>query len=386
MDLEAAVVQQVKQGKVVIPPYPDAAMKVTQLLALPDWSVQALVDVLKLDAVLAGALLKLANSAAYAREGTVTELSIAVMRLGAQELKSLAVASGVGQLAAVRGPLASLRRRAWQEAIISARICEELAHVAHDAREESFLAGLLHDIGRLLAIGCFEAVLAAQPNLPARTEEAWWELVEKFHLELGLVLAHEWKLPELFERVIAEHHDPRPSWLAVVHRVKAADTIVGLLRAQVHLTAAELQLHVGLTAAEAGHLAARLPTMPELAMALSPVSIAAEPPSKVVPRAVVLPPVAPEPKRVEVAGVQRTPVVCFVVGAAKDALIVASPEPMRENLLVKVAFDGVAFSARVKASAGQQACTATLAPFALPTAVFKQWQAFVDRCQASAAA
>ncbi len=378
MTLEGAVVRQVKAGTVALPPYPDAAMKVGQLLALPDWSVQALVDVLKNDAVLAGTLLRLANSAAHARGGVVTELSVAVVRLGAEELRSLALASGVGQLASVRGPLASLRRRAWHEAIVCARICEELACVARASREESFLAGLLHDIGRLLAIGCFEAELAAHPAEPARTEEAWWALVEQFHLELGLVLAAQWQLPELFERVIAEHHEMRGDAGALVQRVKAADTIVGLMQAQVHLTAAELQLHVGLSTTEAEWVGSRLPQIPDFVMALAPPPVGADAASKVAAAPAAAPPRIPASSRVEVLGASRGPLSCVVVGAARNELIVSSPEPLRENLLVKVVFDRLEFSARVKACVGQLASTATLAPFALPIEMFKKWKAFVE--------
>lgn len=382
MDFEQAVVELVRQGKVRIPPMPEAAMRLAAELARSTWTVDDLVAVLKTDQVLAAGLLRLANASAYARGEPVTELSVAVVRIGAQDLHRLALTSGLQQLAVTNGPLVSLRRRAWRGALASAMVCERLAALANDKAEESYVAGLLHDIGRLLAITCLETVLLAHPEEQPRDEAEWWALVENLHVELGLVLVTHWRLPALFEQVISGHHRAEAELTPLLRRVHAADIIVELLERKSHLTLVDLEHHTRLPHAECEALAALLPMIPEFTRAFSFGAKGPDVVSKVTPVPIAA---APKPLEVpvEISRLGGGPVRCTLVAAQDSSLTVESPEPVSVGDLVAVQLmDELDFSFCAKvgsARRGPKGYRAVLAPYALTRALHQRWVEFVAK-------
>jgi putative nucleotidyltransferase with HDIG domain len=235
LDLDQAIVELVSREAVKVPPYPAVAMKVEQVLRRQDYGLDELARLVAADQVLAADTLRCANSAFYARGAPATTIGQAVSRIGAKELARLAVASGLGVHARAPGPLAPLKRGVWLEALASAAIAQELAGPRKLSADEAFVCGLLHDFGKVIAITCIEEVLARHPGEGARPAEAWWAVVDRFHVELGLVLAAKWSLPQLVSDVISLHHaedlagagEPR-----LVELIATTDRLVELLRAR----------------------------------------------------------------------------------------------------------------------------------------------------------
>jgi putative nucleotidyltransferase with HDIG domain len=242
-DLDGLIVDHVRRGAVKVPPYPAVALRVEQLVRREDYAIDDLASLVASDQALAVAALRCANSSFYSRGTEATSLRQAIGRIGAKEVVRLALATSLGTQARGAGPLATLRRRAWLESLAAAGLCQELAGGRGVPRDEAFLCGLLHDFGKVVAIGCLEDILAAHPELERRDADAWAETVERYHVELGLVLATEWRLPELVVDVLSRHHDdahPGAVDARVVELVQAADAIVALLDAQASVDAAAL--------------------------------------------------------------------------------------------------------------------------------------------------
>jgi HD-like signal output (HDOD) protein len=207
-DLEALVVDLIKRDGVNIPPYPAVAMRLQRLVGGEDYGVDDIQRVIGGDPVLAATILRYANSAAFRGITPASTLESAIARIGTNEVCKIALATSVGAHAIVTGCLSSLRRRYWRVAMTCAMLCRSLAYWRKGNSEEAFICGLLHDFGQVVATACFEEVIARTRDARVLPESVWASCVDRFHVELGLVIAARWNLPPLICGVISSHHTP----------------------------------------------------------------------------------------------------------------------------------------------------------------------------------
>ncbi len=231
LDLDAAIVDLMSRGVVRVPPYPAVAMKVQQLVRRQSYGLDELTKLVASDQALAADALRCANSAFYSRGSPVTSLGAAITRIGAKEVVRLALASGLALQARKPGPLGALKRRVWLEALASAALAVELARKRRVAPEEAFICALLHDFGKMVAVACIEEVLEGERTARPRPIEEWVEVIERYHVELGLVLAAQWELPENVSDAMSLHHGDASGAgaPAMVELMKAIDQVVALL-------------------------------------------------------------------------------------------------------------------------------------------------------------
>lgn len=296
MELGDMLAEAVRKDSIRVPPYPMTAMKLQQVLSKSDYAQSDLVNAMRTDAVFTGNLLRLANSPFYRRGEAVTSLQVAVGRIGAKELTRLAMAATVTQASSGAGPLAQLRRGLWRQSLSAALVTEALSKVDGADGGEGFVAGLLHDVGKLLVVGSIEDAIAkgASPDSAAIARA-----LESQHLALGRVLAARWQLPEALVTVITRHHeDPLPDPLT--KRVALADRIVDALEQQATLTTNDLSALTGLAAPACEALAQMLPGIPATITAFEAESVEPEP-SSTGAFTTPLPTMAPKPGLREVA-------------------------------------------------------------------------------------
>ncbi|MBM4783034.1 MAG: HDOD domain-containing protein [Archangiaceae bacterium] len=296
MELGDMLAEAVRKDSIRVPPYPMTAMKLQQVLSKSDYAQSDLVNAMRTDAVFTGNLLRLANSPFYRRGEAVTSLQVAVGRIGAKELTRLAMAATVTQASSGAGPLAQLRRGLWRQSLSAALVTEALSKVDGADGGEGFVAGLLHDVGKLLVVGSIEDAIAkgASPDSAAIARA-----LESQHLALGRVLAARWQLPEALVTVITRHHeDPLPD--ALTKRVALADRIVDALEQQATLTTNDLSALTGLAAPACEALAQMLPGIPATITAFETESVEPEP-SSTGAFTTPLPAMAPKPGLREVA-------------------------------------------------------------------------------------
>jgi HD-like signal output (HDOD) protein len=387
-DLDQAIVDLVARGAVKVPPYPAVAFRIDALLRTGDYGLDDLALLVSSDQVLAADVLRCANSAAYARGTQATSVKQAVGRIGAKDVAALALASGLGAHATAPGQLASLRRRAWLDALASALLCQALAPRRKLAPDVAFAAGLLHDFGRVVVIACLEEILAGQ-RAAARPEAAWAEVIDRYHVELGIVMAARWELPPLLADVISMHHGDPGSAAdpALVDVVAAADEVVALLGERVALPAEDLGLAALVATAEHPAIEDALRALPafiasfETPEALRPAGtslVARDPP----PRRE-----APPPPDYQVSLSLGGKVHAYrILGVASTHLMVSGAQPVPENMLMqmKVAcappLEGFA---SVKLAWPEGDGTAMLVqPYALSGNALARWKALVAEAAA----
>ncbi|HET6437762.1 MAG TPA: HDOD domain-containing protein [Anaeromyxobacter sp.] len=234
----------VSKHKVKVPPYPAVAFRIEAVVRGGNYGLDELAKLVSSDQVLAADVLRCANSALYARGSPVASVKQAVGRIGARDVARLALASGLGAHALAKGRLSSVRRRIWLDALASALLCQDLARVRRLPPDVAFAAGLLHDFGKVVTIACIEELLQNRNDVAPKTEAEWNDIMDRYHLELGVVMAARWDLPPVIADAISLHHSAEVTAASeplIVNTVMVVDRVVALLAEHTRLGAEELK-------------------------------------------------------------------------------------------------------------------------------------------------
>ncbi|MFH1844449.1 MAG: HDOD domain-containing protein [bacterium] len=197
-----------------LPAMPHVASKVLELSSDPNSSAQQLQQVIADDQAMAARILKIANSAMYACSRKIKTLTEAIVMLGFNSIRSLVITSASRNLYLSSGKRMGLKERLlWEHSIGVAFGCRLLVQDRYpQLAEEAFLAGLMHDIGKLVlnhqAAEQFDEIVQIVYNENRMFVETEQELLGFDHTQVGALLVNKWKLSPLMEASIAHHHDP----------------------------------------------------------------------------------------------------------------------------------------------------------------------------------
>lgn len=192
--------KELSSGRVELPSFPDAAARVQQVLSDPAVTSERIARVIGADAGLAGRLLTMANSALLHRGNEpVTDLKVAITRIGHDNIRTAALAYANAQLQRAPG-LAHIRPQleaCWRDGIRVASLAHSLAKETRCVRtDEAMLTGLLHNIGKLYIIARAPKNPEAAPAMDAAVMQEWYP-------NIGKALAENWKLPDEISGAIA---------------------------------------------------------------------------------------------------------------------------------------------------------------------------------------
>jgi HD-like signal output (HDOD) protein len=225
--LTARVRNLIESGRISIPPLPELVNRLQVLLDdEARTSAKRIADLIYSEPAVAATVLKLANSAAFGGLQRISDLSQAIARLGFRQVTSVITTLVHRGHVHSGDPLkAALLRTLWGHAVSTALASKHLAELTGADPEESYVAGLLHDTGKLL-------VLKGVDHLEKRgrnghiTPVVLDELMTLLHTELGHKILLSWHLPQPICEVALHHHDQdlEPTESLIV-RVQAADAI-----------------------------------------------------------------------------------------------------------------------------------------------------------------
>ncbi|MFT5697505.1 MAG: HD-like signal output (HDOD) protein [Desulforhopalus sp.] len=185
--------------------------KVMEICSRTDASPNELNKVISLDPVLTGQVLKLINSAYYSLVNKVTSLTRAITMLGMNTVKNMALSTAIiRSVASSKKSKALPTQKFWAHSIgagVSAKLLGEIKGIPVMEREELFLAGLLHDLGKVPFGDEYIEVLniARFEQLPLYEVEL--DVLGIDHQEVGLMIADKWKLNNVITSCIGTHHD-----------------------------------------------------------------------------------------------------------------------------------------------------------------------------------
>lgn len=203
-----------------IPTLPAIAMEAIRLMEGDQSNFNSIADLLKNDQVLSGRILHYANSAFVGARTEITTISRAISLLGFTTIRSIILSVAVfecfsGQLASRREELVKF----WLHSIGVAATAEILAgKLGFSQPDEAYLAGLVHDIGKLV---CFlhlpegfmkvcqelerQGDYGVEAPLALEMEE---EIMGLTHTEVGKLVAEQWLFPAGLVKSMWLHHQP----------------------------------------------------------------------------------------------------------------------------------------------------------------------------------
>jgi len=185
--------------------------KVLEVCSRTDASPNELNKVVSLDPVLTGQVLKLINSAYYSLVAKVTSLTRAITMLGMNTVKNMALSTAVIRTVATAKKSKVLPTSKFWAHTIGVGSYAKLLAIAQDVpaveREEYFVAGLLHDLGKVPFGDEYSEVLNVASQERVSLIEVERELLGIDHQEVGLMIADKWKLNPVIKDCIGYHHD-----------------------------------------------------------------------------------------------------------------------------------------------------------------------------------
>lgn len=205
------VEEALDQEDIELPVFDQVALKLQQLLAKDDYSLAEVAKIIQKDQALASQVLKVANSAFYAGLRPVKTIREAAVRLGSKSIVNLVVMVTQKPLYESRhSEYAPWMKLLWSHALGTATASRWLAlHTGfHQVAEESFLAGLLHDIGKLVLLKIMEDLQHAGPSKRDIPTSLIADVLETMHAEQGQRLMRRQNMPEVYCEVVGQHHEP----------------------------------------------------------------------------------------------------------------------------------------------------------------------------------
>lgn len=211
----ALVARQVVAGLGQLATLPTVTLQIMRLADDPHATGDALDRLLVADPTLGARVLRVVNSAFYGLPGTVTTTGAAIVRLGFAAIRNIAIAASLTRM--FRGGRLTLTfdaKDVWRHSVAVAEAARLLARRSkRGSADEALLAGLLHDIGIVVAMqGCrpaFEQLLTALDfNDEAVYADAEREYLGTTHALLGAELSRRWGFPATLASVAEHHHAP----------------------------------------------------------------------------------------------------------------------------------------------------------------------------------
>jgi len=196
---------EVSSGKVELPSFPDVAVRVRKVLADEQVGNEQIARVVGSEAGLAARVFTLANSAALNRNGRlVSELKTAVNRIGHNNVRTAAVSFAISQLRRANElqHIAKELEGLWNEATLVAALAYAVASRSSVNADESMLAGLLHNVGKIyiLARAHRHAALSADAATLSQIMRDW-------HASVGKAIVENWGFPEHIAEAVGAHED-----------------------------------------------------------------------------------------------------------------------------------------------------------------------------------
>jgi putative nucleotidyltransferase with HDIG domain len=191
-----------------LPTIPVVAIKVMKLIEQENATADELAKVVASDPAVAARVLKISNSSFYGCRRQIQTLSSAIVILGLSTLRSLVVAASVKQ---VYKPYGLTEKMLWEHSFAAGLAARIIAHHTRIANaEEAFLAGLFHDIGKIIMNTLdrdkFHEVMQHVYNEGITFQRAERLVYPYGHDEVGALVIKKWNFPELLTTVILQHH------------------------------------------------------------------------------------------------------------------------------------------------------------------------------------
>ena len=230
-----------------LPAFPQVVINVQEVLKNPNYTPQTIARVISAERTLADRLLQMANSTAFNATGRIIiDLGVAITRLGAQKVYSVAIAHAIqhirqnGLLRSIARPLDEL----WSESVVVAHFSQALAKRTSLSAPDAFAAGLLHSMGRLYILVQCAGSGKSRPQIVLSSQ-----LFDAWHPAIAKALLKNWHISEAVCEAVAAQAD--------LHVRGGPPTLTDVLVASIRLAKRQQNRH-DITSLNTGGALARL--------------------------------------------------------------------------------------------------------------------------------
>lgn len=210
--------------RIDLPSAPTVIGQLTALMVKEDVSSHKIARIVETDQALTARTLKLVNSPFYGFARQITSVKEAITMLGIGTMQQLLLATSVVSSLGAAGSALSMDDF-WMHSFGVGVMAKHLLRTeCFDTRNEAFICGVLHDIGRLLFAKMdperYARFFDSCSSFADLDNETRWFGVD--HQKLGYMLAQKWNFPAKIATAIAYHHTPdespeSPPLIAAIH-------------------------------------------------------------------------------------------------------------------------------------------------------------------------
>lgn len=213
-----------EKGELDLPLLPEVAQRVVQLTNCEDSDAAELAKVIQSDPSLAAHVMKVANSAAFTPNASLVSLQQAIARLGMNLIGDIAIATCLnGNLFHTPG-FEQRIEDLWNHALVTGLWAREVSRYNRLNVEAAFLGGLLHSIGRAVAL--HEICTCAEKLSYTLIEADVITLEEQLQDSLARQVLDQWQMPQVLKETVAYWSNyqaaPKARQLACIVNVSAS--------------------------------------------------------------------------------------------------------------------------------------------------------------------
>lgn len=208
------ILKEIDKQVASLPAFSPVLSKILKVIDNPISSASDIEKVLKYDQSLASRVLKMANSAYYGYAGKISTISQGVVVLGLNTLRALIFTASASRTFAKK--LYGYKMGEgdfWKHSVMTAIGARAVAtRIKYPNPDEAFVAGLLHDIGKLVLDNYVKQkqneMLQAVETSGKSWAEVELEIIGLNHAQVGKRLCEKWNLPPALTEAVGLHHTP----------------------------------------------------------------------------------------------------------------------------------------------------------------------------------
>lgn len=208
-------IKRIAQRVLGLPPLPTLIAKLIEMIDNPRTNARSLGKLISTDQVLTARILKLANSSFYGFPRRISTVNLSLVVLGFDTLKNLCISVSMREWFSDNETSGDFdMSRFWEHSIACGIAAKMVAReCGYMISGEVFVAGLLHDIGKLVLKQYikpeFKEIIDTAKKENILFIEAEKKILGIHHGTIGSWLADKWNLPEHLVEAIAYHHNPQ---------------------------------------------------------------------------------------------------------------------------------------------------------------------------------
>ncbi len=197
-------------GDSVVPSFPDVAIKLCAMVQNESTPIEKFSELISLDTGMASRCLAIASSIGYAAR-PIDSIQQAVMLMGVQQIRRVALAvATIGVFSEFKTKMDW--RRFWLHNVLVARLTDRVAATFRQTNGMEYLAGLLHDVGKLLIERYFaqefEQIITGSVERQCSHAIMEKTLLGLDHTQIGAAMCDCMRAHNHILRAVRFHHDP----------------------------------------------------------------------------------------------------------------------------------------------------------------------------------